>query len=96
MNMTRLMFLGLAAAMSLAGCQTMSEPANPTLAPDFGDAVKTNTALQVVNPEAGMAEQPAPPLEGQKAEKAMDKYRKEEGKAPSQRLIIDVGSSSGG
>lgn len=92
--MTRFSLLGMAMVISLAGCQTMSEPAAPTLASDFGNAVKANMAVQVVNPEAGKDDRPAPPLDGQKGEQAMDSYRKEQGKASSERLLIDVGSSS--
>lgn len=91
MNMMRYTLLGVAVAMSLAGCETTQEPAQPTLSPTFGNAVKASMAAQVVNPEAGKDEQPAPPLEGQKAEKAMKDYRGEEGKAPADRILIDVG-----
>ena len=91
MNMTRYALLGVALAMSLAGCQTMSEPAEPTLAPGFGNAVKANMAAQVVNPEAGKEEQPAPPLDGQKAERVIKDYRKETGEAPTGTLIENVG-----
>lgn len=92
MNMTRLMLLGAAMVVSLSGCQTMSEPAPQTLAPDFGNAVKANNAAQVVNPEAGKDDRAAPPLDGQKAEQVVKGYRAEAGKAPTERLLIDIGA----
>lgn len=90
--MKRYWLMGVFAAVSLSGCQTMSEQSAPTLDPEFGNAVKTNMALQIVNPEAGRVEQPAPPLEGQKAERALQDYRKEKGDASSERLLIDIGA----
>jgi type IV pilus biogenesis protein CpaD/CtpE len=94
MNMKRFSLLGMIMMASLTGCQTMSEPAPESLAPDFGNSVKSNMAAQIVNPEAGKDDRPAPPLDGQKAEKAMKSYREEKGEATSERLLIDVGSSS--
>lgn len=91
--MKRYSTLVLLAAVSLTGCQSMSEQEAATLDPDFGNAVRTNMAVQVVNPDAGKSEQPAPPLEGQKGERALKDYRKEKGDAPSDRLLIDIGSS---
>jgi type IV pilus biogenesis protein CpaD/CtpE len=91
--MTRFTLLGLAMTASLAGCQTMSEPAPATLAPDFGNAVKANMAVQVVNPEAGKDDRAAPPLDGQKAEQVMKGYRQEKAQAPTERLLIDIGPS---
>jgi type IV pilus biogenesis protein CpaD/CtpE len=91
MKITRYALLGVTVAMSLAGCETMSEPAEPTLAPNFGNAVKANMAAHIVNPEAGKKEQPAPPLDGQKAERVIKDYRQETGEAPTGTLIEDVG-----
>lgn len=90
--MKRYSILGVFAVVSLTGCQTMSEQSAPTLDPEFGNAVKSNMAVQVVTPEAGRTEQPAPPLEGQKAERALKDYRQEKGDAPSDRLLIDIGA----
>lgn len=90
--MKRYSWLGVLVAVSLTGCQSMSEQEAPTLHPEFGNAVQTNRALQIINPEAGRTEQPAPPLEGQKAERALKDYRQEKGDAPSDRLLIDIGA----
>lgn len=91
--MKRYSILVLLSAVSLTGCQTMSEQESGTLDPEFGNAVKSNAAVQVVNPDAGRVEQPAPPLEGQQAERALKDYRKDKGAAPSDRLLIDIGAS---
>lgn len=75
-------------SLFLAGCnqshqQTMSE--------DFGNAVRTNTALQVINPEAGQEDMPPMALDGQKAEQALEQYRKEAGEAETGGLVTGVG-----
>lgn len=75
--------------LSLGGCTNMARQ-EPTLAPEFGNALRTDMALQVVNPEAGKAEQAAPPMEGQRNEKSLERYRKEAGEAADERLVTDV------
>jgi type IV pilus biogenesis protein CpaD/CtpE len=58
---------------------------------DFGNAVKTNTAMQVINPEAGQEDMPPMALDGQKAEQALEQYRQETGEAETGTLVEDVG-----
>jgi hypothetical protein len=57
----------------------------------FGNAVKTNTALQVINPEAGQEDMPPMALDGQKAEQGLEQYRKETGEAETEELVTGVG-----
>jgi type IV pilus biogenesis protein CpaD/CtpE len=72
----------------LAGCATVPQE---SLTPGLGNAVKSNIAVQTVNPGAGQEEYPAATLNGQKSEQVMKEYRKEKGKTETKRLIIDMG-----
>lgn len=74
-------------SLYLAGC---SQSHQQTMGKDFGNAVKTNTAMQVINPEAGQEDMPAMTLDGQKAEQVLEQYRSETGKADTEGLIQDV------
>jgi hypothetical protein len=71
----------------LAGC---SQSHQVKMNDDFGNAVRTNTALQVINPEAGQEDMPPMALDGQTAEKAMERYHGVTGEAETERLVEDV------
>lgn len=71
----------------LAGC---SQPHQVTLSDDFGNAVRTNIAQQVINPTAGQQDMPAATLDGQKTEQVLENYRKDDGKVDTERLVKDV------
>jgi hypothetical protein len=71
----------------LTGC---SQSHQLTMGDDFGNAIKTNTAMQVINPEAGQEDMPPMALDGQKAEQGLDQYRGETGEAETETLIEDV------
>jgi outer membrane murein-binding lipoprotein Lpp len=90
MKISRYMVLGamIAGNTVLAGCSITNRE---SMAPNLGEAVKHNMALQIIDPTAGEKVQPAATLEGQKAEETMKRYRKESGKTPTQRLILEVG-----
>ncbi|HKJ76106.1 MAG TPA: hypothetical protein VKA64_02795 [Gammaproteobacteria bacterium] len=88
MQLKSLMPLTLIAGILLAsGCVTSSKQ---TMKEDFGDAVRNNTAAQVIDPMAGQEEMPAHTLDGQKGELALDRYRTEEAEAETDRLVEDV------
>lgn len=72
----------------LAGCSQMHQQ---TMGENFGNAIKTNTAMQVIDPTAGQEDMPPTTLEGQKAEQAMKQYHEETGKADTDKLVKDVG-----
>jgi hypothetical protein len=78
----------------LAGCSQSQNFAQPpsTMGEDFGNAVRTNTALQVINPQAGQEDMPPMALDGQTAEKAMERYHGVTGEAETERLVEDVGN----
>ena len=64
--------------MFVAGCSQMS------LREDFGRATKTNRLLQTVDPSAGEMSVPTATLDGQKAEKVVNEYRKGKSTAPTE------------
>ena len=47
-------------------------------------------AMQVVNPDAGTQEQPAPPLDGQKGEQALKRYRSDKGTVTDSTLLTNI------
>ena len=75
-------------SLFLAGCNQSHQQ---TMKEDFGNAVRTNTALQVINPEAGQEDMPPMALDGQKAEQGLEQYRTETGEAETEGLVEDVG-----
>jgi hypothetical protein len=75
-------------SLFLAGC---SQSHQLTMSEDFGNAVKTNTAMQVINPEAGQEDIPPMALDGQKAEQGLEQYRGATGEAETEQLIQNVG-----
>ena len=80
-------------SLYLAGCSQSQNFAQPpsTMGEDFGNAVKTNTAMQVINPEAGQEDMPPMALDGQKAEQALEQYRGATGEAETEGLVEGVG-----
>ena len=68
--MRRLSLLGLAAAgLGLAACQ-----APDTLNPGFGDSVRHNMAMHIINPDPAPAEANGPDLYGPRGANAMTRY----------------------
>lgn len=61
-----------------------------TLEDDFGNAVKTNMAVQTINPEAGKEPVPVATRDGQRTEQALKAYRTDKGKAPSGSVLKDI------
>jgi hypothetical protein len=91
MNHGYKMLIGACACILLLGGCSLSHEAS--MAGGFGDAVHTNQALQIIDPVAGQEEPAVSTLDGPKAERGMERYHKEQRKAPTQRLILDVGGS---
>ena len=88
--MTNKYFIAVPIMLSvfLAGC---SQSHQVTMSNDFGNAVRTNTALQVIDPTAGQEDMPPMALDGQTAEQALERYRGATGEAETEKLIEDVG-----
>ena len=79
--------ISLVAVGTLSACHWTSQM---QLREGFGDAVRTNVALQVVDPTAGTAPV-ATALDGQKAEPVLETYRTEQSKADTGGLVESVG-----
>jgi hypothetical protein len=80
--------LGLTALLATAACA----PAEPPL-PEFGNAVRHNMAVHIVNPDAGAQADPTP-MDGARAGVAIKRYR--DGTATgTDALIKEVLSTSG-
>lgn len=88
MRSTTLMSLtALMGVLLASGCVTTSKQ---SMSPDFGNAVRNNTAVQTIDPMAGQEEMPANTLDGQKGELALERYRTEEAEAETDRIVQDV------
>lgn len=70
--------------LTLGGCTTHFDK-------DLGHKVISNRSAQSVFVSEVEEEPPLATLEGQKAEKLMSRYRKEEATAPTEKLLKDIG-----
>lgn len=82
---TNTLFALAALVVFLTGCR-----GQPHLNPDFGNSVANNKAGQVVNPSAAAQDRADATLDGQKAEKALDRYRKDRPDESRQKLVKDI------
>jgi len=83
-----MVLLSALAAILLAACA--SSP-RMNLKEDFGNAVRSNAAMQVIDPGVGEPQPTATTLDGQKAEKGMERYYAGSGAADTERLIEGSG-----
>ncbi|MDX1351863.1 MAG: hypothetical protein R3254_02555 [Thiomicrorhabdus sp.] len=70
--------------MTLSGCVSFYDD-------NFGSKVESNKSAQVINPDAAMDKESVATLDGQKAEKLLNQYRKEKADAPTEKLLKDLG-----
>jgi hypothetical protein len=59
--------------LALSACDTQPKK---VLSPDFGNSVRHNMAVQIINPDAGDEQPEATDLSGPRAKGAMDRYEK--------------------
>ena len=78
------MFL-LTLGLSVSGCAALFDK-------NLGSKVFINNSAQVINADAIYEQGSVATLEGQKAEKLMLRYRKEEAAAPTETLLKDIGN----
>lgn len=91
MNCNKLSVIGMVLSLALIGCTTTPVGTHSqTMRDGFGNAVKTDQALQVINPDAGQKDVPTATLDGQKAEQAIKTYRTDKGKAEAGGLVQDI------
>ena len=77
------------AAMLMAACGY-----TPSMSKDFGVSVGINTASQTMDPNASSRDMIPPTLDGIKAEKAMDRYRKDRPDESRAKLVQSSSNSS--
>lgn len=77
------MFL-LMAGLAVSGCTALYDK-------NLGSKVELNKSAQVIHADAVEEEGPVAALEGQKAEKLMERYRNEKAEAPTEKLLKDIG-----
>ncbi len=84
----QMVIFSMVLVLLLSACETAPRM---ELRAGFGNAVRTNVALQVINPDAGKAEPVATTLDGRKAEAGLDRYYGDTGEAEDAKLIESVG-----
>ncbi len=75
MKITRIIAAVVLGLVVLTACET--EP-RMTLSPDFGNSVRHNMAVQVINPPSVGKATTAVPMDGVRALGAIDRYQKHE------------------
>jgi type IV pilus biogenesis protein CpaD/CtpE len=75
----------------LTGCQSSNQSLGKMNA-NFGNSVRQNMAVQIVNPEASKDVTEAPMLDGKKAESAITKYHSDTIKQVEKIETSDVGN----
>ncbi|MES9899099.1 MAG: hypothetical protein ABW148_08760 [Sedimenticola sp.] len=86
-TMLKNMMLCLSVA-ALCACQSAPQK---DLRANFGDSVQSNSATQIVDPDAGQTVDGADTLYGPKGNAAMKRYLRDKGKAHRGDLVEDVG-----
>lgn len=75
----------LTVSLTLSACATFYDD-------NLGSKVVSNKSAQVINPDAVMDDAPIATLEGQKAEKHMERYRTEKAEASTEKLLENLGN----
>ena len=89
MKITRIIAAVVLGMVVLAACET--EP-RMTLTPDFGNSVRHNMAVHIINPPRLGKETTALPMDGVRALGAIDRYQKHEVIEPEEVKTTDQGS----
>jgi len=74
----RLFLLPVLASVLLTACvenQTSDGASQRSLGLDYGNAIRQNEALQIVDPRSATADKQAPALDGRRAAAAMARYQ---------------------
>jgi type IV pilus biogenesis protein CpaD/CtpE len=88
----RLLAFAAVAPLALAACENPAVP-KQTLHPAFGDAVRHNMAVQILNPE-GHPDLSPPPMDGTRAAGAVERYRTGKTEEVVEQRTSDVGSAA--
>ena len=85
---TTIILLATAGALALAGCQTQPRLA---LNPSFGNTVRHNMAVHIVNPRPAMAATEVTDMDGQRSAEAIGRYHRGETIQPIDITTTTVG-----
>ena len=77
-------------ALFAVSCTHYATDRQETLEDGFGNSVKSNVAVQTINPDAGKEQVPVATKDGQKTEQALKQYRTDKGKAPTTSVLKDI------
>ena len=88
MKITRIIVAVVIGSAVLAACET--EP-RMTLSPDFGNSVRHNMAVHIINPPSLGKETTALPMDGVRALGAIDRYQKHQVIEPEEVKTTDQG-----
>ena len=87
MKITRIITAVVIGSAVLAACET--EP-RMTLSPDFGNSVRHNMAVHIINPPSLGKATTAVPMDGVRAFGAIDRYQKHEVIEPEEVKTTDI------
>lgn len=88
----KLLALASLAPIALAACENPTQPKH-TLHPGFGDAVRHNMAVQIINPD-GHPDLTPPAMDGARAADAVERYRAGKTEEVIQQRTSNVGSEA--
>jgi type IV pilus biogenesis protein CpaD/CtpE len=88
----KLILIAAVAPIALVACENPTQP-KPTLSPAFGDAVRHNMAVQILNPD-GYADLSPPPMDGTRAAGAVERYRTGKTEKVEAQRTSDVGGKA--
>lgn len=80
------------APISLAACENPAKP-KLMLNPAFGDAVRHNMAVQIINPD-GHPDLTAPPMDGARGTLAIERYRTGQTEKVVEQRTSEVGGKA--
>lgn len=91
LNKLQVVAIMAAIGFAIAGCDSVVKPKG-TLNPNFGNAVRHNMAVQIVNPDASAGITEAPDLDGKRANTAVADYEKGATKQVEKIITSNVGN----
>ena len=89
----KISLIAAVAPIALAACENPPQKPRTMLSPSFGDAVRHNMAVQVVNPEGSQDFGPTP-MDGDRANIAVKRYRTDTTKEVVEQRTTDVGTKA--
>ncbi|MEX0739092.1 MAG: hypothetical protein WD071_07110 [Pseudohongiella sp.] len=87
------LFAAVTLMLLLNACTSSGAPRPLNLADNFGNAVRQNMAVQVINPDATGPDE-SDRIDGQSAERALESQRARSVESEPESLILSVGGGS--